>query len=164
MMGAGHKRGRMDRAFRERTALAAHELHFGPNMTPMVDVVMVILIFFMASTALVGPEWFIRAHLPEDQAGIGGTAERFVLPEVQLEIRLTSDDEGVTRVRGFGLEAGTLDELEQQIEGSAADLLAGGAIAEPIVVVIPASTVPYQDVVRAHDACALAGFTRVGLR
>ena len=32
---------------RGRTALRQWELRFGPNMTPMVDVVMVILIFFM---------------------------------------------------------------------------------------------------------------------
>ena len=35
-------------------------LHFGPNMTPMVDVVMVILIFFMASAAFMGDEWFLH--------------------------------------------------------------------------------------------------------
>ncbi|MEZ6319152.1 MAG: biopolymer transporter ExbD [Phycisphaerales bacterium] len=75
---------RIEKPFRERGALAVHELHFGPNMTPMVDVVMVILIFFMASTALLGPEWFIRAHVPGDQAG-AGVGERFELPEVRME-------------------------------------------------------------------------------
>ena len=42
--------------------------HFGPNMTPMVDVVMVILIFFMASAAFVGEEWFLFAAIPVQAA------------------------------------------------------------------------------------------------
>ncbi|MFZ4431104.1 MAG: biopolymer transporter ExbD [Phycisphaerales bacterium] len=50
--------------FRNRSARATHESHYGPNMTPMVDVVMVILIFFMASAAILGPEWFIKSNLP----------------------------------------------------------------------------------------------------
>jgi len=33
-------------------------------MTPMVDVVMVILIFFMASAAFLGAEWFLKAAIP----------------------------------------------------------------------------------------------------
>jgi len=154
---------RIEKPFRERGALAVHELHFGPNMTPMVDVVMVILIFFMASTALLGPEWFIRAHLPRDQAG-AGTGERFELPEVRMEVRLGADDAGETRVWGFGLDGGTVDELDAAVRASAPDLLAGGASAEPIVVIVPEAGVAYQDVVRAHDACSSAGFTRVGLR
>jgi len=60
---------------------------FGPNMTPMVDVVLVILIFFMASTAFIGPEWFLRAALPSDQAADQGGAD-FSLPPARFEIVL----------------------------------------------------------------------------
>ncbi|GJM18554.1 MAG: hypothetical protein DHS20C14_07670 [Phycisphaeraceae bacterium] len=152
----------MGKAFRDRTALAAHELHFGPNMTPMVDVVMVILIFFMASTALLGPEWFIDAHLPEDETVGIVQDERFTLPEVRLEVTLTaSEGGGSARVSGFGIEGGTLDELARAAAAVAPDLLAGD---DPIVVISPGDGVAYQDVVRAHDACTAAGFTRVGLR
>ena len=51
-------------AFRRRAALDVWSMNFGPSMTPMVDVVLVILIFFMASASFVGPEWFLRAALP----------------------------------------------------------------------------------------------------
>ena len=47
----------MSRSFRRRSALYTWQLQFGPNMTPMVDVVMVILIFFMASATFAGAEW-----------------------------------------------------------------------------------------------------------
>lgn len=154
---------RMERAFRERGALASHDLHFGPNMTPMVDVVMVLLIFFMATTALLGPEWFINAHLPEDEREGGVEGERFLLPEVRLEVRLSPGDAG-TLVDGFGLSAGTLDAFEAQVASAAPDLLAAGADAQPIVLIAPEAGVPYQDVVRAHDACSAAGLTRVGLQ
>src|SRR5215813_7077601 len=59
--------------FRRRNAQALYDQHYGPNMTPMVDVVMVILIFFMASTAFLGPEWFLKTHLPRAGAHARGT-------------------------------------------------------------------------------------------
>ena len=148
------------KAFRNRTALAQHELHFGPNMTPMVDVVMVILIFFMASTAILGPEWFINAHLPEDEAVAAVPDERFTLPDIRLEVVLTTDDDGLVRVTGFGVTNGTMDELTAAARAAAPGLTAGR---EPTVVIAPGAGVAYQDVVRAHDACTAAGFTRVGL-
>src|SRR5256885_8124330 len=60
----------MKRPFRRRSALHAWELNYGPNMTPMVDVVMVILIFFMASASFAGSEWFLKTAIPKQ-----GTAE-----------------------------------------------------------------------------------------
>jgi biopolymer transport protein ExbD len=154
----------MERAFRQRGALALHEMHFGPNMTPMVDVVMVILIFFMASTALLGPEWFVQANLPETDRGAGaGDNERFTLPEVRIELSLRVGELNTTFVHGFGPQPLTLGDFEAQVGATAADLRSGGPSAEPIVVIRPEPGVPYQDVVRVHDACTAAGFTRVGL-
>ncbi|MCP2732564.1 biopolymer transporter ExbD, partial [Limnofasciculus baicalensis] len=54
---------------RKRNALAQHDLHYGPNMTPMVDVVMVILVFFMASAVFLGPEWYLKTAIPEVRKG-----------------------------------------------------------------------------------------------
>ena len=48
--------------------------HVGPNMTPMVDVVMVILIFFMTWMSFVGAEWFLRTALPKQGAQSDTTA------------------------------------------------------------------------------------------
>jgi len=44
----------MSRRFRRRDARTTWEMHYGPSMTPMCDVVLVILVYFMASTSLAG--------------------------------------------------------------------------------------------------------------
>jgi len=159
--------------YRRRGALHQWELHFGPNMTPMVDVVMVILIFFMASTAFLGPEWFLKAHVTPEEAAAGAriTDRRFELPEVQLHVRLRVEG-GVTLANAFGREDLAMDELESMAAEVARDIVpeapassdpedAGG---EPLVIIAPEPDVPYNDVVRAHDACTRAGFRRVALR
>lgn len=161
------------RPYRRRGALHQWELHFGPNMTPMVDVVMVILIFFMASTAFLGPEWFLRAHVPPEEPAAGGQVSDpvFELPEVRLHVRLGVVD-GVTYADGFGREGLALEAFEALAAEVAGDIVPperpgrdlGDTAGEPVVVIEPAEDVPYNDVVRAHDACTRAGFRRVALR
>lgn len=144
---------------RHRGALRRWELRFGPNMTPMVDVVMVILIFFMAATALLGPEWFLRSALPSPGAGAPPVpGDPFALPPARFDIRLFIDADGRTVADGLGARV-SLDELEEQ-------LAALGAEAEPgsiTVLIQPTDGVPYRDVVRVHDACTRAAITQVGL-
>ena len=73
---------------------------FGPNMTPMVDVVLVILIFFMAATTIVGQEWFLSADLPEQQRDADVSAGS-LLPTPMLDVELFLRD-GVVLARGMG--------------------------------------------------------------
>ncbi len=144
----------MSHAYRKRNAQALYDTHYGPNMTPMVDVVMVILIFFMASTAFLGPEWFLRTYLPTKAVG-APSAE----PSTRLQIALGVDDEGRTTATVNGGAAETLAELETRL---AAEARRVGV--DTIVVPIDADgTVPYEDVVRLHEICARLGITKVGL-
>jgi biopolymer transport protein ExbD len=94
----------------QRTAAGVYESHHGPNMTPMVDVVMVILVFFMASAAVLGPEWFVRSALPvRSQSASDSTA-----PTIQIKITLsgtaavitTSGATGGSERAAITLEAG----------------------------------------------------------
>ncbi|MCH7961632.1 MAG: biopolymer transporter ExbD [Planctomycetes bacterium] len=86
-------------------ALRQWEMHFGPNMTPMVDVVMVILIFFMAGTAVIAPELFLAAGLPADpsvQDAPGPTPrDAFELPAARFTRRLWRRS-GRTVIDGLG--------------------------------------------------------------
>ncbi|MEZ6241483.1 MAG: biopolymer transporter ExbD [Phycisphaerales bacterium] len=171
--GVDHETVGAAHPYRRRGALNQWELHFGPNMTPMVDVVMVILIFFMASTAFLGPEWFLKANMtPEEVASGGRTPDRrFELPEVRLNVHLRVVD-GVTLANAFGREGLTMDDLDALAAEVAKDIVqpeqAGrdpeDTSGEPLVIIAPESDVPYNDVVRAHDACTRAGFRRVALR
>ncbi len=151
----------MNRPFRQRSALKSWELQFGPNMTPMVDVVMVILIFFMAGTVLVGPEWFLKTALPTEAKGAGpaAPADPFALPPARFEIALDAGPDGRTIGTGLGQGSAELDELENRIRSLGSE----SSGAEVIVLIRPTAVVPYRDVVRVHSACVSAGIANVGL-
>ncbi len=143
--------------FRRRNALALHELHYGPNMTPMVDVVMVILVFFMASAAILGPEWFLRSAVPVLKPSTSTGTSR---DAITLRISLTRDVQATAaRIGGPDEPAMSMDTLLERLASQAAD----GAPASLTVVVIPAGDVPYDDVVRVHEQCQKLGIVKVGI-
>jgi biopolymer transport protein ExbD len=155
----------MAKPFRRRSAMAVWEMHFGPNMTPMVDVVMVILIFYMASTSFIGSEWFLRTALPKEPAAAPRqdrsreADDPFSVPPAQFELTLRRGAEGRTVASGPAFGAVSLAELPSRLAE-----LARGTGAEDLALVIRADGgVPYGDVVRAHDAATSAGITKVGL-
>ena len=125
---------------------------FGPNMTPMVDVVLVILIFFMAATTIAGQEWFLRTDLPEqhdeDEASNG-----FDLPTPMLDLALFVENKRVM-VRGLGDAPLGLEDVIARISGM------DPAMSEGLILRIGASDeVPYGSIVALHDAG-----NRVGMR
>ena len=156
----------MSSRFRNRGALQQHSLHFGPNMTPMVDVVMVLLVFFMACAAFVGPEWFLKGLLAQRAARPG--SDTAATPETEkprpIQITLTHDfAAGGTRASGLDLTNVTLAEI---LTALTAHITTGpGASRDRAtieVVIAPAPNVPIQDVVRLHEGCDKLGIGRVG--
>jgi len=144
----------MSHSFRRRNAQALYETHVGPNMTPMVDVVMVILIFFMASTAFLGPEWFLKSYLPTRTASANTPA----VQPTRLRLVMTHVD-GVTRISMNEQVGVSVPELESRLRPEVAS-----AGAENVVVPIEvAPNVPYEDVVRVHETCDRLGIRKVGL-
>lgn len=149
--------------FRRRDALHNWSLHFGPNMTPMVDVVMVILVFFMASAAFMGPEWFLKSLVPQKPPEGAGAVQTsgpaaLTLPPVQLEITLALRD-GVTRATGVGKSDAELAQVLDALRAFAQD-----TPKDKIEVLIrPGAGVPYRDVVRMHEGCERLGLSRVGI-
>ena len=150
----------MRRPFRRRSAMAVWDTHFGPNMTPMVDVVMVILIFFMASATFAGGEWFLKTGIPREGSGRSGAqgADPLALPPARFEIALAVEN-GRTFVRGQGVGECELTELPERLK----QLTATAPADEVVLIIRPEATVPYPDVVRAHDAAARAGISRIGM-
>src|SRR3954465_11619994 len=71
----------------------AKKIHYdsGPNMTPLVDVVMVILIFLMLAGSFVGAEHFLVSNMPFSHSG-AGAAEMppGFIPDEPLDIRVDS--------------------------------------------------------------------------
>lgn len=131
----------------------------GPNMTPMVDVVLVILIFFMAAMGIAVRERYLSVGAPpvRDAKASAARAERKdATPASDLTSRAVlrlRREENRTVVSGLGMEGVGLAEVGARLQ----DFKRAGAADNLIVVVVPTGDVPYQDVVIAHDACAAAG-------
>jgi biopolymer transport protein ExbD len=156
-------RGRPGRGFARRDALHTWSLHFGPNMTPMVDVVMVILVFFMASAAFLGNEWFLRAAIPFN-AGRGTAlntpSDPLALPPTRITVTLAYDPAGRRTVVTF-LELGraTLADFEARVRAFPPD----SATAAIELAISAAPEVPYNDVVRVLSVCDSVGISKVSV-
>lgn len=140
---------------RSKSAWNNYERHHGPNMTPMVDVVMVILIFFMASTTMLGPEWLLRSGVAQADSGVRIYSDR---PQRRFECTLERAQDGSTRVILPGREL-DLETFRTEILAAAEEV----GPTEVIVVLNPRASVNYSDVVTVHEWCAKAGVTKIGL-
>jgi biopolymer transport protein ExbD len=144
------------RPLAERSPSGLMGAHTLPDMTPMVDVVMVILIFFMASSALVGHELLMRARVAPEAPPASGAP---IIAPAALVIRLTAPAD-VPVAHGLGLADRPVAELVTRIEARAADLRDAGI---PFIIE-PAPGVPYQTVVDVLAALDRAGVREVALR
>jgi biopolymer transport protein ExbD len=150
----------MNGHFRRRNAAALREQHYGPNMTPMVDVVMVILIFFMASAAMLGPEWFIRTSIPIASARPQTPADS-PPPRVRLHMRAAATPEAWLIEAVTDGQPGSVTLSPERV---APFLLAlAQSRADAVVLVLPEPQIAYENVVRVHEAAARSGLTNVAL-
>lgn len=160
-MSTSRRRNR-ESILRRRDALHNYTLHFGPNMTPMVDIVMVILIFFMATAAFMGSEWFLKAAIPFE-AGRGTSVNRpndpLAIPLKPLEVMMDANTDGRTVVTFLELNRVSVEEFIARIS----QFPRNQTTSELEVVIKPMSRVPYADVVRVHAACDAAGIYKVGI-
>ncbi len=157
------------RPFRMRNARANYDSHHGPNMTPMVDVVMVILIFFMASTAILGPEWFLRSGLASHAASAQQSPDSDI--RVRIELRRDVADsntptQATLRDRGANLGTETPEQTIipfTQLRDALARRAQRHTAGSLIVLIDAGDRVPYDEVVQVHEWCAQLGIQRVGL-
>lgn len=145
----------MSKPFRQRNA--ATYAHFGPNMTPMVDVVMVILIFFMASAALMGPEWLLRAALPRPQAA---TPPANTVP---VAIRVVMKDGAAAAKIAVGVGAAAADCSMNDLDAMIVGVVKQHGAANLAVAISADDAVPYEGLVHVHERCVAAGITRIAL-
>ncbi len=145
---------RKSKALNQRNVLTRSS-RFGPNMTPMVDVTLVILIFFMASASIAGHEWFLNAHLPKTD--IDQTPSGFSLPAPMLHADLYLDG-GRVLVRGIGNEPRALEAIIEQIRAMPSEQASGLVLS-----ILASDEVSYESVVALHDAAASVSM-RVAIR
>lgn len=118
------------------------------NLTPLIDVVFLLLIFFMVSTTFT-KETQLSIDLPEAEAD--PAIER---PE-QLVILIAAD--GSYAINGQSLVNQSMDTLLRAIEKTA-----GSDNKRPLIISADAKT-PHQAVVRAMDAAGRLGFVNLSI-
>ena len=117
-----------------------------PNLAPMIDVVLVLTIFFMCATKFSGDERKFDLELPQAEAAAAITGGR---PEI-VEV----DETGSLRLGGTDV---AIDELARRL----AELRA----AEPDLAVLirGAKTVAHGRMAEVYEACRVADVRQVGI-
>jgi len=139
----------MSMKLRRRSIFDKTNQRSGLMMTPMVDVVLVILIFFMASTTIAGYEWFLEAAVEAPVEAEGMVEEaRFSLPAAVIDVDLVRGDDGRTVVYGISGDVGVSIER-------AAELIGGMEIGDSGSLKVglgAGDEVQMGDVMAVHDA------------
>lgn len=120
------------------------------NLTPLIDVVFLLLIFFMVSTTF-SRETQLRVDLP--QAASGDLAETQQAQQIEVVISATGD----VAINDRPLQAPNLLTIRAALERES-----GGDLTLPVIITADAQT-PHQAVITAMDAAGQLGFSRLRL-
>lgn len=118
------------------------------NLTPLIDVVFLLLIFFMVSTTFI-KDTELAIDLPE------ATAEPANVKDNQIEIAINRT--GEYAINETSLVRHDLETLKMAIQKTS-----GGDSAVPLVITADAAT-PHQAVVTAMDAAGQLGFVSLSI-
>jgi biopolymer transport protein ExbD len=140
--------------------------HVGPNMTPMVDIVLCILIFFMLGAGLAAPELFLTSNTAVDKAGLGTEAINTKMPAVRMNIVMhrRNDETYVTAFDATPLRMDAVDSPDQSHNQMIAQVLLQkkALLSEDVqVIIVPDKLVPYQDVISVYNDCVKAKYQQV---
>lgn len=142
-------------------SLRRRQQHRGgiPNLAPMVDVTMVILIFFMLGTSFAASEGVFSTQLPT-QLGPGGGSAVSIIPQVRIAL-VQEPGESTCRILVLGKSLS-----ENSFEALAAYLREkreAGADPTGRILLSADPDVKYEQVVAAMDACVEAGMPNIQL-
>lgn len=145
----------------------AKQVHYdsGPNMTPLVDVVMVILIFLMLAGSFGGDSTFLLSKQAIKKSG-GAKAQLKPgeVPDTPIEIRVDNSRDGLGFIAtGTGLTPTTnADQIRNWFAGKRAQMLNAGNKNDKLLVTIsPSRLVKYHYLIDVYQAALQAGFEKV---
>ncbi|MCC9602803.1 biopolymer transporter ExbD [Stieleria sp. JC731] len=127
------------------------------KMTPMIDVVFLLLIFFVWTSSFETPEYDLPGAISKKPEG-GSIANTDVPPpiepydEVIVRLRMRN---GLVAIQIAGDEVSSFDELHERLEA----IVALGV--QPPVIIDPEGTVQMEQTVKAYDVARAAGADRV---
>ncbi len=140
-----------------RNKLVPMAAHVGPNMAPMVDVTLVILIFFMLGSSLASKTWFLTNHTPAIKGGLTNTPPTHREPPLRLRINLQQrGTHTVALVGSF--------QTEDLVGQLAHWLVKKKRLFRKLhvqVLLLPDKNVPWQPVITVYSDCIRAGYKHV---
>ena len=144
----------------------AEKIHYdsGPNMTPLVDVVMVILIFLMMAGSFSQGGWYLQSTVPiKAKGGARTEVPPGTIPDEPLEVRIDNAADGFRVVAGDIRSSGDREALRVALAQKLAAFQAAGTGKDRVqVVLMPGRNVKYENIVAVYEAALRAGFTKVG--
>ena len=142
----------------------AKKVHYesGPNMTPLVDVVMVILIFLMLAGSFGGAEHFLASNVPMSKGGVGGDSTAVSIDE-PVEIRVDSPSPDRFIARAGRINATDGPQLTAALNKLRQDMNAAGKKTPDIQIKIaPGRSVRFEHVIAVQEAAMRAQFEKIG--
>lgn len=141
---------------------SSRPLHLAPNLTPLVDVVIVVLIFLMLAGSFGGATHFLESKFVPTGKLKRVTDSAPQTLTIDLFIADASDGIGFT-VRGVGVSATSdLGLLTDRLRTKAADFAdAGLAPGDVRVVLHPRGNVRYAHLTSVYEAAARAHFSKI---
>jgi biopolymer transport protein ExbD len=126
------------------------------QLTPMIDVVFLLLIFFVWTSSFDLPEFDLPSAIAETPAGAAPTSDepRSVEPFDELVVRLSPRDAGIA-IELNGQLLNDVNELQRRLEA----ILALGV--QPPVIIDPSPEITMNTAVQVYDRARLAGADRV---
>jgi len=140
--------------------------HTGPNMTPMVDIVMCILIFFMLGSTFLAPELYLTNNMPAVPGGQSREPGTEPIPPVRVSI-VVSRHGDATWVSAFGRQFRLAPATEASRKQDLTDLAAAfqdrhsQITGDVQYILAPHRNVPYADVISVYDSCIKANMPKV---
>ena len=138
-------------------------MRLGVLFTPLIDIVFLLLMYFMLVAQFKTREEHLRLDLPSD-GGIPAPRDPFALPAdpVRISVRSLSEEPGALRVRTDDPALGSPETLEE-LARAVADAAARSLGVDQLVLVRPEPGTRWEHALEVVSAIMRAGLPRVHL-
>ncbi|MBI5779938.1 MAG: biopolymer transporter ExbD [Planctomycetes bacterium] len=144
----------------KRISSKVEEANMELNMTPMIDVIFQLIIFFMCSIHFKSLEGKLYSYLPRDKGMANTSVTDPILEEVRIKLAYSDTADLLTKIKvgdkDFGSGKDAWDALYKHMQGMASSLVTPSGDVIPVKIDSD-EKIPVQSVVNALNICKKAG-------
>ena len=139
-----------------RAKRAFEEARQDLEMTPMIDIIFQLIIFFMCSIHFKSLEGKLYSYLPKDKGMSSTTVTDPILEEVRIKLAYSASAPLLTRIKVGEREFADWDALLKHMQGLSSSLVTLSGDVIPVKIDSD-EQIPTQSVVNALNICKKAG-------